>query len=147
MSIKLKIQKQIVEALKKTDRRRVEALRFLVSVLEKKELSLPVGKMSQKEEIEVLAKELKNKKEAREMFAKAGRDDLVEQIDYEIGLVKEYLPKMLSLEEVSRIVDEVMAGMEKPNLGVVIGQVMAKSGGRAEGAVVAKLVKEKLGEK
>ena len=59
--LKDKLKKESIEALKSHDQKRVDVLRFLVSLIDKKELQLPVGKMTDAEEIGVLRKELKNK--------------------------------------------------------------------------------------
>ena len=75
--LKDKLKLESVNALKAHDQKLVDVLRFLVSLIDKKELQLPAGKMTEADEIAVLRKELKNKEESREMFAKAGRGDLV----------------------------------------------------------------------
>ena len=102
--LKDKLKQQSIEALKSHDSKRVEVLRFLVSLIDKKELQLPVGQMTEGDEVSVLRKELKNKEEAKTLFAKGNRNDLVDQMDYEISIVKEYLPKEISEEEVTKIV-------------------------------------------
>lgn len=90
--LKDKFKAETVAALKSGDRKRVEVIRYLIALIDKRALQLPVDKMTEAEEVRVLRKELKNKEEDREIFSKAGRNDLVEQQDYEIGVVKEYLP-------------------------------------------------------
>ena len=71
------IKQEVVVALKSGDKKKVEVLRFLVSLIDKRELQLPPEGLTEAEEINVLRKELRNKQEAREMFLKASRDDLV----------------------------------------------------------------------
>jgi uncharacterized protein len=142
--IKDKLKQESVKALKNHDSKRVEVLRFLVSLIDKKELSLQVGQMKEADEIGVLRKELKNKEESKEMFLKADRNDLVEQIDYEIGVVKEYLPEDIGEDKVSEIVDQVVSEVGKDNFGLVMKEVMGKLGGAIDGSIVSKIVKEKL---
>ena len=146
MSLKDKIKKESVEALKKGDSRRVEILRFLISLLDKKGLLLPPGKMTDVDGVAVLRKELKNKQEARDMFTKAGRKDLVKEADTEIAVVEKYLPVQMGEADVEKIVDEVMGGMEGKNFGQIMNGVMAKVGGEADGSLVAKMVKAKISE-
>lgn len=142
--LKNKIKEEVVRALKAGESERVEALRYLVALIDKKELQLPPGKMGEIEEIGVLQKELRDKKESREMFLKAGRNDLVEKLDREIAVVSEYLPVALSEEELNKIIDEAV--MAKGNeFGLVMREVLAKIAGRAEGGVVAAKVKAKIG--
>ena len=141
--LKDKLKVEVVVALKNGDRRRVEVMRYLVALIDKRALQLPINKMTEAKEIQVLRKELKNKREAREIFSKAGRNDLVEQQDYEIGVVEGYLPLEMSEEEIEKIVDEVMA-KKGSNLGMVMGEVMKMVAGRVEGEVVAKIVRQKI---
>lgn len=138
-----KIKIEVVEALKSGDKKRVEVLRFLVSLIDKRGLQLPPDGMTEAEEINVLRKELRNKEEAREMFLKAGREDLVKEQDYEIEIVSGYLPKELSESELKKIVDEVVS--EKGKIfGAVMGETMKRVAGKANGEAVSKVVKEAL---
>jgi hypothetical protein len=141
--IKSKLKTESVEALKNHDARTVEALRFLISLIDKKELTLPTGEMTEADEIGVLRKELKNKEESKEMFAKGNRQDLVDQVNYEIEVVKRYLPEEIGEDKVAEIVDQVIA--EKGNnFGLVMKEAMNKLGGAVDGGVVSRIVKEKI---
>ena len=141
--LKDNLKKQSIEALKNRDSKRVEVLRFLVSLLDKKELQLPVGQMTEADELGVLRKELKNKEEAKELFLKGNRPDLVEQMDYEIGVVKEYLPPEINEEQIEEIVKQVIE--EKGNnFGLVMKETMNKLGGAVDGGVVSRIVKKNL---
>lgn len=138
-----KIKSDSVTALKDHNQQRVDVLRFLVSLMDKKELQLPPGGMDENQEILVLRKELKNKEESREMFLKANRMDLVEQMDYEISVVKEYLPKEMSMEELDNMVDQAIE-KNGTNFGLVMRDVMTAVNGRVGGDVISKKVKERL---
>jgi uncharacterized protein len=143
--LKDKLKKESIEALKNHNQKLVDVLRFLVSLIDKKEMQLPVGKMTEADEIGVLRKELKNKEESREMFLKAGRNDLVEQLDYETEVVKGYLPAEVSKEQIKKTVEEVIT--EKGNnFGLVMKEVMVKLGGAVDGGVVSGIVKEKISQ-
>jgi len=143
--IKDKLKHESVEALKNHDSKRVEVLRFLVSLIDKKELSLPVGTMKESDETLVIRKELKNKEESREMFLKAGRNDLVDQMDYEIAIVKDYLPAEIGEDKVAVLVEESIKNNGN-NFGLVMKEVMNKLNGAVDGSVVSKIVKEKLNQ-
>ena len=141
MRDKLKIDS--FNSLKNRDNKRVDVLRFLISLIDKKELQLPPGGMTEAEELNVVRKELKNKEESKEMFLKASRQDLVDQLDYEIELVKEYLPAEISEEKMAEIVDQVI--IEKGNnFGMIMKEVMIKTGGAVDGSVISRIVKEKI---
>lgn len=141
--LKDKLKKNSIESLKNRDSKRVEVLRFLVSLIDKKELQLPVGQMTEDDEMGVLRKELKNKEEAKELFLKGNRMDLVEQMDYEIAVVKEYLPPEMSEEKIEEIVAQVI-GEKGNNFGLVMKETMSKLGRAADGGVVSRIVKEQI---
>jgi uncharacterized protein YqeY len=101
--------------------------------------------MTDAEEIGVLRKELKNKEESKEMFLKANRVDLVQQLDYEIEVVKGYLPAEISQEQVEKIVVDVISDKGN-NFGLVMREVMIKLNGAVDGGVISKIVKEKIGQ-
>jgi len=138
-----KLKKDSFDALKNRDNKRVDVLRFLISLIDKKEMQLPPGGMSEAEEMTVLRKELKNKEEDKEMFLKASRQDLVDQLDYEIAVVKEYLPAEISEEKIVEMVEQAIA--EKGNnFGMVMKEVVIKTGGTVDGSVISRIVKEKI---
>lgn len=141
--MKNKLKTDSVLALKNRDQSRVDVLRFLISLIDKRELQLPPGQMNEAEEISVLRKELKNKEESREMFLKGAREDLVKQLDYEISVLKEYLPAGLSDEELEKIVDEAIIEGDKI-FGNVMRIVITKVAGRVGGEKIAPLVKSKI---
>ena len=121
----------------------VGVLRYLISVLDKRELQLPSGEMDESEEIKVLRKEMKNKEEARVMFLKAERTDLVTDQDFEIEVLKKYLPAEVPILEVETLVEQVISEKGK-NFGLVMGEVMKRLGGKVSGETVSKIVKDKL---
>ena len=138
-----KLKQDSFNALKNRDNRRVDVLRFLISLIDKKELQLPPGGMTEAEEVAVLRKELKNKEESREMFLKAERQELVDQLDYEIVVVKEYLPAEISEDKITEIVVQAIAN-NGSNFGLIMKEVMTKTGGGVDGSVVSRIVREKL---
>lgn len=141
--IRDKLQKDSFEALKARDNRLVDVLRFLKSLIDKKEMQLPPGSLNEIEETKILNKELKDKEESKEMFTKAGRNDLVEQLNYEIEIVKRYLPEQISEEQVVKMVEEVIA--EKGNnFGMIMKEVMIKTAGAVDGSIISRIVKEKI---
>jgi uncharacterized protein len=138
-----KLKKDSFDALKNRDNKRVDVVRFLISLIDKKELQLPPGGITEAEEIAVLRKELKNKEESKEMFLKGGRKDLVDQLDYEIAIVREYLPEEISEDKIKEIVTQVITEQGN-NFGLIMKEVMVKTSGAVDGGVVSRIVKEML---
>ena len=97
--------------------------------------------------IQVLTREIKQRTESFEIFKEAKRIDLTEKLLIEINLLKKYLPKQLTDEEVGMIVSEVIAetnASSLKDLRVVMPIVMSKTRGRANSKKVSELVREKL---
>ena len=99
--------------------------------------------------VAILAKQVKMRRDALADFEKAGRTDLVESYNAEIEILSRYLPEQLSDEKLREIVAETAAtlGIEggKQNMGKLMGPVMAKVKGLADGNAVKKVVQEFLG--
>jgi uncharacterized protein YqeY len=99
--------------------------------------------------VAILAKQVKMRKDALADFEKAGRTDLVESYNAEIEILSRYLPEQLSEDKLREIVAEVAAGLGieggKQNMGKLMGPVMAKVKGLADGNAVKKVVQEFLG--
>ena len=98
--------------------------------------------------IDIIAKEIKKKKDAMVDFEKAERQDLIDQTNEEMKVLEEYLPKQLSKEEikeiVSKVIDETGATSMK-DMGIVMKEAKAKIGAGADGKTINEVVKELLG--
>ncbi|MDP3994729.1 MAG: GatB/YqeY domain-containing protein [bacterium] len=150
------INQQIAEALKAGDETRLSTLRLLSSALNY-ELIAKQHELSQEEELAVVRKEAKQRKDSIEAFKMAqgkqttsgtNQDARIKQEQAELAILEEYLPPQMSDADIEKIVDEVITSTGAStigDMGKVIGIVMQKTAGRAEGSKVAKLVKGKLG--
>lgn len=97
--------------------------------------------------IQIIAKEVKKRKDSLDDYIKGGREDIVKQVEEEISILSEYLPKQLSKEEIEKIVkeiiDEVSATSIK-DMGKVMKEAKEKIGARADGKAINEVVKELL---
>lgn len=95
--------------------------------------------------LNVIAKEIKKRKDSLPEYIKSGRQDLIDELNREIEILNSYLPPMLSEEEIEQVVKETIE-IIKPNgmkdMGKVMQEVMKKVSGRAEGKVVSEIVKK-----
>ena len=144
------INKEIAEALKKQDKLRVSVLRMLSSALNYKRIEKQHD-LSKEDEIAVVKAEAKKRKDVIEIYEKVQEKEQVqeklEREKEELKILKEYLPEEMSDEEISKLVESAITetgAKAISEMGRVIGVVMGKAKGRADGAKVAKLVKEKL---
>lgn len=150
--IKQKITAEIPLALKANDKTRLDALRFILSLINYAEIEKPFNSANGKnneltddEIITLLQKEVKKRQEGVEMFKKAGRADQVKKEESQITIIKSFLPAQMNEEELNTIVDETLKSIgPNPQMGQVIGQVMSKVKGKADGSAVASLVRKKL---
>ncbi len=142
------IRGDLLAALKSGDQPKVGALRFLLSAIHNAEISK--GKdavLTEEELIEVLRKQARQRCESIEAYEKGGRSDLVEQERRELEIVGGYLPRMLSEEEIRPLIEETIkevGAKGSSDMGKVMGALMPKVKGKADGAVVSKIVKEML---
>lgn len=97
--------------------------------------------------LEIISKQVKQKNDALEQFEKADRQDLVEQTKLEINILKEYLPKQLSREEVEQIVVDLSRTLgisDMKGMGTLIKSAKAKIGAGSDGKTISEVVKKVL---
>lgn len=141
MKIAERIKSDVTSAMKAGERDRVTALRLVLSELQKAE------KDGDTDELAVLRRERKRRREAAEAYRGAAREDLAEGEDFEAQLIETYLPAELSDADLDGLVQAAVAetGAESQrDMGKVIKHVMAAAGGRADGRRVSTKVKEVL---
>jgi hypothetical protein len=147
---------QIGEAIKaamkaKDDKVRLETLRSIKKVLLEKEVSLrPSGQteLTAEQEIEALSQIAKQRRDSIAQFTAAGREDMAAQEAAELQIIEEFLPAQLSDTEIDAVITEVIAAVgatSAKDMGKVMGPVMQKLKGQADGKKVQAAVKAKLG--
>ena len=142
MQVAEQIRADVTAAMKAGDKDRVTALRLVLSELQKD------AKEGAGDEQAVLRRERKRRRESEQAYREAGRDDLAAAEAYEAKAIEAYLPAELSDDELDTLVAAAVAdtGASSPrDMGMVIKQVMAAAGGRADGKRVSTKVKEALG--
>ena len=98
--------------------------------------------------IEIIAKEVKSKKDALVDFEKGGREDLISQTNEEIAILQEYLPKQLTREEIKVELEKVISDLgatSMKDMGPVMKEAKARIGAAADGRTINDVVKELLG--
>lgn len=143
MSLQTQIDSDLKEALKAKDEAKLQTLRLLSSAIHNEQIAKG-GELEDKDVQAIMKREVKKRKEAFESFKDAGRDEQAAKEELEQQILEEYLPEAMPEEEVAKIVDGVLAANPDGNKGQIIGQVMQKTEGRADGGVVAKLVNSKM---
>src|SRR5699024_4957411 len=95
-------------AMKSKEREKLSVIRMVKASLQNEAIKLGVDQLSEEDELTILSRELKQRNDSRSEFEKANRQDLVDQLDNEIDILKQYMPEQLSEEEVEQIVTETI---------------------------------------
>ena len=98
--------------------------------------------------IDIIAKEMKKKKDAMADFEKAARQDLIDQTNEEMKVLEEYLPKQLSKEEIKEIVSKIISDIgatSMKDMGIIMKEAKSEIGAGADGKTINEVVKELLG--
>lgn len=147
-SLMSKLNEALKRAMKSGEKSQLEGLRTLKGGLQK--LMIDKGQtFGTEDELNFLLAESKRRKEAIELYQKGGRTELAAKEERELEMIAAYLPKQLDQAELAVIVDEVIksvGGASIKDMGKVMGAVMAKVKGQADGKTVQDLVKSKLGK-
>ncbi len=134
------------EAMKNKEKQRLSVIRMVKSALQNEAIKL--GKeLTEDEALTVLNRELKQRKDSLHEFEKASRQDLVEKVREEVVILTAYMPEQLSDEEVAEIVKQTIqevGASSKADMGKVMGAIMPKVKGKAEGSVINRLVQQYL---
>jgi hypothetical protein len=147
MTITEQISNNIKEAMKNKEADKLSVLRMLNAALQNE--AIAAGKkdagLSDEETIKVIKKEVKKRKDSVDQFTAGGRPELAASEQKEAEILAVYLPEEMGEEELKKIVGEVIAEMGEvapSQFGLVMKAVMAKTGGKADGGMVSKMVKE-----
>jgi uncharacterized protein YqeY len=144
--MKDRIRKDLTEAMKAKDAARVSALRMILSEMTVKEKEKGVT-LTDEVVTKVLFSMIKKRKEAIDQFGKGGREDLAKREEAEIKVIEHYLPPQLSPDEIrkeARQAIEDLGVSDVKGLGKVMSILSKKLSGKAEGAVISRIVKEEL---
>lgn len=147
MSIKEQLTADMKEAMKSHDKDRLSVIRFVRGAIRQAEIDGGHKELSDEDVIGVISKEVKMRKDSIEEFKKGGREDLVAKTQAEIDVLMPYLPAQLSEDEIRALVKEAVekTGASTPkDMGKVMGMLMPKVKGRADGKLVNTIVRSML---
>lgn len=143
------IKKEIKEAMKEGNKLKVSTLRMLLS--EMKNYQISKGKdraeLEEAEALSLVQKAVKKREEAAEAFSKGGRTEMAQKEETEAEILRVYLPKALSAEELEKAVNDVIAELgatSKRDMGNVMRAIMGRYTGRVDGRKVQEMVASKL---
>lgn len=133
-------------AMKAKDKEKLSTIRMLKSALQTEQINKG-EELTEEDELTILSREKKQRVESLNEFKAAGREDLILKLEKELEVVDHYLPAQLGEEEVRGIVQETISetnASSMKDMGKVMGALMPKVKGKADGNLVSKIVKEEL---
>jgi len=146
MSLKVKLMDDFKKSMKEKDVVKKRTITLVRGDIKQKEVDTR-EELNDEQILDIIAKQVKQRRDSIEEFKKGDRQDLVEESQLEIAVLMGYHPEQLSEEEVRKVVLSVIeeVGATSPkDIGKVMPQVIAKTKGKADGKMISKLVKEML---
>ncbi len=144
------IKDSIKDAMKNKDSIRLDVLRGLSTAFMNYSVAnggTPQTELTDEQVIDIISKEAKKRKDSIEQFTTADRLDLVEKESAELVILQEFLPQMMSVDEIKPIAQAKIneMGVDKSKSGMIVGALMKELKGRADGMDVKSVVEELLG--
>lgn len=149
MTLTDQLQADLKDAMRAKDRVRLRTIRSLRTALTEKEIELRSSSeaMSDEDALRVVQKQAKQRRDAIEQYAEAGREDLVRKEEQELEIIETYLPEQLGDDAIRKVLHEIIAatGAASPrDMGKVMGAAMKRLRGRADGRRINELAQELL---
>ena len=147
MTLQERIKEDMKQAMKEKNKLKLDAIRMLRGAIRNKEIEKKT-ELDDDGVLQVLANQIKKRKDLIEQFRDAGRMDLVERESEQLRAMEIYMPQQLSLEEIKGLIDEVITetgASSMRDMGKVMSTIMPRIQGRANGKEVNQMVREKLG--
>jgi len=146
LSLLERLNNDMKQAMKNKEKDKLVVIRMIKAAIQNERIKLGRD-LSEEDELSVLSREVKQRKDSLHEFEKAGREDLVDKIRAELKHVEIYMPEQLSEEELAEIVKQTIAdtgASSKKEMGKVMAALMPKVKGKADGSLVNKLVQQHL---
>ena len=146
MSLQDQLLAEMNKAAKARDRIKLSTIRLIRSAIKNKEIEKRKP-LEDEEILKVISSMIRQRGESIQLFRKGGREDLVKKEEAELMILQSFLPEQLSEEQIKKLIDEVLKETEATtfkDMGKVMRTLMPKIAGRADGAKVNQMVREKL---
>ena len=148
MSLSTQVMSAMKEAMKAKDQNALASLRAIKSaILLAQTETGSKEELSEDQELKILQKLVKQRKDSATIFKEQGREDLAEPELAQAAVISKFLPEQLSEEEVAKVVEEIIANTgasSMKDMGKVMGKASAKLAGKADGKLISTIVKSKL---
>lgn len=146
MSLLESIRKDMLNAIKSGDKQRSQILKIVIAAIKNNQIESET-ELKDNDIEKILRKESKKIEDSIDQYQKMGREDLVTKEKADLEIIQDYLPDLMSDEEILKIVDSTIENMQASDMremGKVMGAVMKKLEGKADGNTVKNIVQSKL---
>lgn len=148
LSLQEKIRQDMKEALKNKEAKRLKALRFLQASIKNREIELRPGSINTEQVLSVIKKQIKQIKESIEHYKNSpAHADCLKEEQQNLSVLQDYLPKAPSVEELEKQLEDVIVDLKPQSvkdMGKVMKALVSKTGGAADGKLLAELVRDRL---
>jgi uncharacterized protein YqeY len=147
-ALKERLQNDIKDAMRARDKDRLSILRLIAAGIKQKEVDERIT-LDDSQIVAIIDKMIKQQRDALTQFESAGRTDLVDKSNFELGILQIYMPALLSAAELNTIISEsiVASGAKSPaDMGKVMSLLKPKVQGRCDMGNLSKQIKEKLSQ-
>ncbi|RDW21762.1 GatB/YqeY domain-containing protein [Oceanobacillus chungangensis] len=147
MSLLDRLNQDMKQAMKNKDKETLSVIRMVKASIQNELINLGKATLSEDEELTILSREVKQRKDSLHEFKSAGREDLVNKVENELTIVQAYMPEQLTKEELLVIVQQAIQEVNatsKKDMGKVMSAVMPKVKGKADGSQINELVLQQL---
>ncbi|MGB0274068.1 MAG: GatB/YqeY domain-containing protein [Flavobacteriaceae bacterium] len=147
MSLQEQVTEQLKVAMKAKDSVALESLRAIKSAILLAQTQAGAKDLTPDDEIKLVQKLVKQRKDSAEIFRQQGREDLAEPEEAQIKIIEQFLPEQLDEESIAKVVDEIITqtnaeGMK--DMGKVMGMATKAMSGKADGKTISAIVRQKL---
>ena len=146
-SLKNRVSQDTKDAMRAKDKARLGVLRLISAAIKQKEVDERI-ELDDTAVLAILEKMIKQRRDSIAQYEKAGRDDLLQQEQFEVGIIQEYMPAQLSDDEINALVDDAVqasGAASMKDMGKVMGMLKPKLAGRADMGQVSAKIKARLG--
>jgi uncharacterized protein YqeY len=147
MTLLERLNQDMKQAMRDKDKQTLNVIRMVKAAIQNESIKLGKDTLSEEEELTILSREVKQRRDSLQEFKTAGRDDLVEKLEEELEILQVYMPKQLTMEELEAIVQSTVQELNatsKKDMGKVMSAVMPKVKGKADGSHIKEMVQRIL---
>jgi len=147
MSLQSKISEDVKNALRNQEKLKLSVLRMLLASIKNRIIELKNKELPDEQIVAVIGSEIKKRRDAVYEFEKVGRQDAADAEKDEISILMDYMPAQLTEDQIINMIDNTISELSIESikdLGKLMKSLMPKTKGKADGALVSKLVRKKL---